>query len=95
MYGVVRRYTNAAELFDELVRRRNEAEEVLRSVPGFSGYYLIRSGDGGASLTLCESQEGTAESTRRTADWVRKNLPDLAARPPEVIEGEVIIQLEK
>ena len=63
---------------------------MIKSVQGFRGYYLIRSSDGGASITVCDDQAGTAESTRRAADWIRQNLPAAASSPPQVTEGEVL-----
>ena len=90
MYAVIRRYTGASQLFDELARRRSDVEQLLRSVPGFRGYYLVRSGEGGASITLCDDQAGTSESTRIAAEWVRQNVPAAAGSPPQVTEGEVL-----
>ena len=95
MYAVVRRYTGNPELFDELARRQPDIEQIFRGVPGFVAYYLIRSGDGGASITVCEDQAGSEESTRRAADWVRRNVPGAAGKPPEVMAGEVLYQFEK
>ena len=90
MYAVVRRYRNAMSLFDELARREQDVREVIQGTPGFVSYYLVRSADGGATITVCQDQAGTAESTRRAADWVRRNVPDAAGSPPEVTEGEVV-----
>jgi glycine/D-amino acid oxidase-like deaminating enzyme len=90
MYAVIRRYTGATQLFDELARRRSDVEQILTGVQGFRGYYLVRSGDGGASITVCDDQAGTSESTRRAADWIRQNVPNAASSPPQVTEGEVL-----
>ena len=90
MYAVVRRYKGATALFDELARREQDVRGVIQGVPGFMAYYLVRSGDGGVTITVCQDQTGTAESTRRAADWVRQNVPAAASSPPEVVEGEVL-----
>ena len=90
MYAVVRRYKGTSQLFDELARRQADVQQLLQSVPGFVSYHLVRSGDGGASITVCQDQAGTSESTRRAADWVRQNVPGASGSPPEVIEGEVL-----
>jgi ABC-type Fe3+-hydroxamate transport system substrate-binding protein len=90
MYAVVRRYKGATALFDELARREQDVRSVIQGVPGFVAYYLVRSDDGGATITICQDQSGTAESTRRAADWVRQNVPAAAGNPPEVTEGEVL-----
>ena len=96
MYVVVRRYPGVSQLIDELARRQAEVEQIIRGVPGFVAYYLLRSGDGGgASVTVCEDRAGTEESTRRAAAWVRENLPAAAGSPPELTEGEVLYQFTR
>jgi heme-degrading monooxygenase HmoA len=90
MYAVIRRYTRAPQLFDELVRHQADVKQLLEGVPGFVSYYLVRSGDDGASITVCQDQAGTAESSRVAREWVLQNVPAAAATPPEVIEGEVL-----
>jgi hypothetical protein len=93
MHAVVRRYKGASQLFDQLQQRRTDVEDVIRGVPGLRAYYLIRTGDGGASITVCDDRAGTQESTQRAANWIRDNVPAAAGSPPEVAEGEVIVQL--
>jgi hypothetical protein len=95
MYVVVRRYRGASPLFDELARRQADVEQLIRNVPGFVAYYLVRTEDGGATITVCEDQAGTQESTRQAADWVRQNVPAAAGNPPEVTEGEALYQFTR
>ncbi|MBV9171470.1 MAG: hypothetical protein JOZ81_15445 [Chloroflexi bacterium] len=92
MYAVIRRYKGATALFDELAGREQDVRDVIQGTPGFVAYYLVRSGDGGASITVCQDQAGTAESSRRAADWIRQNVPSAAGSPPEATEGEVLYQ---
>ena len=92
MYAVVRRYTNEGQLADALVQRQQEVEELLRGVPGFRAYYALRANDGTvATITVCDDQAGTSESTRRAAEWVRQNMSGAAITPPEVSEGETFL----
>jgi hypothetical protein len=95
MYAVVRRYKGATALFDELARREQDVRDVIQGVPGFTAYYLVRSGDGGATVTVCQDQSGTSESTRRAAEWIRQNVPGAAGNAPEVTEGEVLFNFTK
>jgi glutamate dehydrogenase/leucine dehydrogenase len=95
MYAVVRRYKGATALFDELAKREQDIRVIVQGVPGFVAYYLVRSGDGGATITICQDQTGTAESTRRAADFIRQNVPAAAGSPPEVTEGEVLFNFGK
>jgi len=90
MYAVVRRYKGANALFEELSRREQDVKDLIQGTPGFVAYYLVRSADGGASITVCQDQSGTAESSRRAADWIRQNLPNTSGASPEMTEGEVL-----
>jgi heme-degrading monooxygenase HmoA len=95
MHVVLRRYQGASALFDELARRQADVEQLIRGVQGFVAYYLVRTEDGGVSVTVCEDRAGTQESTRRAADWVRQNVPAAAGTPPEVTEGDAIYQFTR
>ena len=91
MYAVIRRYQGSA-IIDAVASRQGEVEALIRAVPGFVAYYAVRAGDGGATITICQDQAGTAESTRRAAEWVRQNMPEVgSAGAPEVTEGEVSV----
>ena len=86
-------YKGNAQLFDELARRTDEVEQLIREVSGFVSYCLVRTADGGFSVSVFEDRAGTEESNRLAADWIRQNAPQVAGSPPEVIEGEAILQL--
>lgn len=90
MYTVLRRYADHT-VIDAITPRQPEVEEILRGVPGFVAYYAVRTGMGGVTITVCQDQAGTVESTRRAAEWVRQNVNATAGSPPEVTEGEVVI----
>ena len=89
MYVVVRRYVGASKLIDDTLERQSDVRELLSSVPGFRAYYGVNTGNGGVTtITVCDDQAGTSESSRRAAEWVRNNVSDLTIAPPEIIEGE-------
>lgn len=90
MYIVLRHYADHT-VIDAVAARQSDVEEVLRGVPGFVAYYAMRSGTGGVTVTVCQDQAGTTESTRRAAEWVRQNVSAAAGNPPEVTEGEAVI----
>ena len=92
MYTVVRRYTGGTRLADALMARREEVRELLTGVLGFRAYYALRAGDGTvATITVCDDQAGTTESTRRAAEWVSRNLAGVTMSPPQVTEGEAFL----
>jgi len=43
------------------------------------------------SISLFETEAGTAESTKRAAAFIKENLDGVAAGPPEVTEGTTVI----
>ena len=92
MHVVVRNYKGSAKLMDELEGRRSDIEELIRGVPGFVTYALLRTTDGGASVSVYEDKAGADESVRRAAAYIKENLDGIAAGPPEIIEGEAFIQ---
>ena len=92
MYVVVRRYTGASKLVEAMVARQSEVKDLISSVPGFRAYYAIETGNGGvATITACDDQAGTTESSRRAAEWVRNNVSGVTISPPEISEGEAYI----
>jgi hypothetical protein len=92
MYTVIRSYTGAPTLADDLKKRSNDIQKEIGSVTGFSAYYLIKIPDGAASITVCEDRNGCEESTKRAANWLRTNMPNLKMSPPQITSGEAVIQ---
>ncbi len=70
-----------------------EVESLIRAVPGFVGYTLIRTGDGGATVTVCQDKAGTDESIRVAREWIQENASDLDTSPPAVSEGPALLNL--
>ncbi len=95
MHAVIRMYSGASgkKLIDLLEERKKEVEALIRPVQGFVSYSLIRTGDGGASVTVCQDKAGTEESMRIAREWIGQNASSLGASPPTVVEGPVILQL--
>jgi hypothetical protein len=96
MHAIIRTFSGAGakKLVDLLEGRRNEVEGLIRPVKGFVSYSLIRTADGGVSVTVCEDKAGTDESNRIAREWIGKNASDLGVSPPTVVEGSVILQLK-
>ena len=96
MHAVIRTYSGAGakQLFDVLEQRKADVEAVIGKVPGLISYSLLRSGDGGVSVTVCNDKAGADESLKVARDWIHKNAPNTGARPPDVTEGSVILQIK-
>ena len=91
MHATMRYYPGNTGLADELAGRADEIRSVISEVPGFQAYYLVRLDDATVSITVCDDEAGTAESTRVAANWIGENMPDLAASPPMVSGGTVTL----
>lgn len=95
MHASVRRYRvrDMDALADKV-----EAEfvEQIKEIEGFVGYYVIDGGDGtAASVTVGETADAVAESTRLAGKWVRESASDLVEGAPEVTAGEVRVRAER
>jgi len=95
MHAVVRTYSGqgAKELFEQLEQRKSEVEDLIRSVSGFQAYTLLRTDDGGVTVTVCKDKAGTDQSLQLARDWIQDNASDLGTSPPAVSEGSVVLQL--
>lgn len=91
MYATVRRYKGQPGIGDQIASRSKDVEKEIRKAPGFIAYYLIKTSDGAASITICENQAGAEASNRLAADWIKQNMPKLATSPPEISAGNVVI----
>jgi hypothetical protein len=93
MHVVMRSYSGqgGTDLLDLLEQREQEVRELISGVPGFIHYVAFRTDDGGCTVTVCEGKEGTDESSRRAADWVKENL-STSTGAPTISEGDAVLQ---
>jgi hypothetical protein len=95
MHAIVRRYEGIdTKRTDELTRKVGESlAPRLSRLPGFSGYFLVESGDGVmSSINFFDTSAQADESTRVVADWLREEkLETLVPNPPKITGGKVIV----
>jgi len=95
MFATVRRYEGIDPSHkDELTKKVGESlAPRLSKLPGFSGYFLIDTGEGVmSSIGLFDTSTQADESTRVASDWVRdEKLESILRSPPKVTAGEVIV----
>jgi heme-degrading monooxygenase HmoA len=101
MFVTIRRYSpkngaiNKASL--ELLRRQlhDEFLPIIQQIPGFRGYYVVNIDNRELmTLSLWQTAEGSAESTRCAADYTLRNPLVYELGRPEVTEGEVLTASE-
>jgi hypothetical protein len=96
VHAVVRNYSGkgAKELFDVLEKNKAEVEKLIRAIKGFVSYSLVRSSDGGFSVSVLQDKAGTDESIRVARDWIQKNAGGTGAPAPTISQGDVILQMK-
>lgn len=83
----------AKQLFDFLEEKKAEVEKVIRGVPGLRSHTLMRTADGGVSVTVCDDEAGADASVEIGGAWIKANAGNTGAAPPKVAEGTAILQL--
>ena len=95
MFATVKRYEGIdVSHKDELTKKVGESlAPRLSKLPGFSGYFLIDTGNGVmSSIGLFDTSTQADESTRVASEWVRdEKLERILTNPPKVTDGEVIV----
>jgi len=94
MYAAVRRYQFDPKHREELNQKVQELfVPMIKKAPGFVAYYYVDSGKGAAAtFSLFDNQAGAEESTRLAASFIKQHLASLLTKPPEITQGEVIVQ---
>lgn len=93
MYAVVRRY-RSPQLIDELAQNQDAVEALITGIAGFVSYTILRTEDGGITLSVYQDQAGAEESIRQARAWTQANISPVAQSPAEVSQGDVILHLD-
>ena len=93
MHATIRRYEVLPQDVPTLRERVREGFlPIVRAIPGFVAYDLIEAENGVViSVSVFEAEAGTAESTRRAAEWVDQAAADVIHQARQVTSGEVVI----
>jgi hypothetical protein len=96
MHTVIRAYSGkgAREFFDLLTERKADVETEMRSVKGLVSYTLVRTDEGGFSVTVCQDKAGAEESLQKAKNWIAKNAGATGVASPKVSEGSVVLHLK-
>ena len=83
MHAVVRTYSGkgAKELLDVLEKNKGEVEGLIRAVKGFVSFSLVRTSEGGFSVSVFNDKASTDESIRVARIGSLRMRPIRAFRP--------------
>jgi hypothetical protein len=98
MYATIRRYTPKGTDQTSLEQLKRRIEEtflpMVQDIRGFHCYYVANAGKDLVSISIFDDKTGAAESTRRAAEFVKKDPLKDQLGSPEVLEGDLIVSKE-
>jgi hypothetical protein len=100
MYATIRRYTpkgtvNQQNITDLKHRIEENFLPVVQDIRGFHSYYVVNLGNKELlSIGVFEDKTGATESTRRAAEFVKKDPLKDQLGGPEILEGELLVSRE-
>jgi len=101
MYATIRRYTRKSgtidtKALDDLKHRIEDGfVPIVQEIRGFHCYYAVNVGNKElVAIGLFEDKTGATESTRRAAEFVKKDPMKDQLGNPEILEGELLVLKE-
>ena len=95
MYMFIRKYTKVRSVADAARRAKSGVGQILRASPGFRCYYVLDGGDGvGVAVMIFEDRESANAANDKVLEFVQASLHDLDLGDPEIIAGEVLVNIQ-
>lgn len=95
MYIVIRKYTKVRSVADAARRAKSGIGQLLRESRGFRSYYVLDGGEGvGVAVMIFEDRETANAANEKVREFVQASLHDLDLGDPEIIAGEVLVNIE-
>jgi len=91
MHTVIRTYTGkgAAETVDLIIANKREVRKIMHAVKGFVDYSLIKTEDGGFSVTVSKNEKASEAITAAAREWLLARK----AKAPKVMAGKVSLSV--
>ena len=95
MYMFVRKYINVRSVPDAARRAKSGIGQILKESHGFRSYYVMDGGDGvGVAVMTFADRESANAANDKVLEFVQASLLDLNLGDPEIIAGEVLVNIE-
>jgi hypothetical protein len=95
MYMFVRKYTKVRSVADAARRAKSGIGQILRESHGFRSYHVLDGGEGvGVAVMIFEDRESANAANDKVLEFVQASLLDLNLGDPEIIAGEVLVNIE-
>jgi hypothetical protein len=95
MYMFIRKYTKVRSVADAARRAKSGIGQILKESHGFRSYYVLDGGEGvGVAVMIFGDRERANAANDKVIEFVRASLHDLDLGDPEIIAGEVLVNIE-
>jgi hypothetical protein len=95
MYIFIRKFTKVRSAADAARRAKSGIGQILRESHGFRSYYVLDGGEGIAvAVMIFEDRESANAANEKVLGFVQASLHDLDLGEPEIIAGEVLVNIE-
>ncbi|BAC52066.1 blr6801 [Bradyrhizobium diazoefficiens USDA 110] len=95
MYILIRKYTKVRSVADAARRAKSGVGQILRESRGFKSYYVLDGGEGvGVAVMIFEDRECANAANDKVMEFVQASMHDLDLGDPEIIAGEVLVNIE-
>jgi hypothetical protein len=95
MYIFIRKVTKVRSVADTARRAKSGIGQILRESPGFRSYYVLDGGDGvGVAVMIFDDRESANAANDKVLEFVQASMHDLNLGDPEIIAGEVLVNIE-
>jgi len=95
MFIIIRKYTRIRSVADAARRAKSGVGQILRDSRGFKSYYVLDGGGGvGVAVMIFEDRESANAANGKVMEFVQASLHDLDLGDPEIIAGEVLVNIE-
>src|SRR5262245_21475818 len=95
MYIVIRKYSKVRSVADAARRAKSGIGQILRESRGFKSYYVLDGDEGvGVAVMIFENRESADAANEKVLQFVKASLYDLDLGEPEIIAGEVLVNIK-
>jgi hypothetical protein len=95
MYVLIRKYTKVRSVADAARRAKSGVGQILRESSGFKSYYVLDGGEGvGVAVMVFADRESADAANDKVLEFIQASLLDLDLGDPEIIAGEVLVNIE-
>ena len=95
MYMFIRKYTKVRSVADAARRAKSGIGQILKKSHGLRSYYVLDGGEGvGVAVMIFDDRESANAANDKVMEFVQASLHDLDLGDPEIIAGEVLVNIE-